>query len=273
LTAIGQALTAAFTLVLRPFADGNAFGGMIFISLVTGGVMMVLFKLVSNQRAMKEIKAKIGAYFLEMRLYKDDMATVVASEGRILKANLGYMKLAVLPAVVMIIPVVLIMIQLNLRYAHRGLAPGETVMVKVKLAEGVDAVSQKLVLTAGEGLAKASPAVRIPSQGEVDWKVRLLAPGLRAIRLSSDGGEVTVPIVGSTRTTPVYANFGRPSAWGGIANPGAPRIPDAMPIASIAVGYPTTDFNFGLFRLSWLWTFLIISMAFGVILKFVFKVE
>jgi hypothetical protein len=32
-------------------------------------------------------------------------------------------------------------------------------------------------------------------------------------------------------------------------------------------------FDFGLFKLSWLWTFLIVSMAFGVILKFVFGVE
>jgi len=273
LNAIGGALTAFFTLILRPFADGNAFGGIIFISLVTGAVMMALFKLVSNQQAMKDIKAKIGAYFLEMRLYKDDIATVAASQGRILKANLGYMRLAVLPAVVMIIPVVLIMIQLNLRYAHRGLVPGETVMVKVRLAEGVDAVSERLVLSADDGVAKASPAVRIPSLGEIDWKVRLVEPGMRTISLTSDAGEIKIPIVGTTRTAPVYADFGRPSVWESIANPGAPRIPDAMPIKSIAVSYPAMDFSFGLFRLSWLWTFLIVSMAFGVILKYVFKVE
>jgi len=266
-------LTEFFSLILRPFENGNAFGGMIFISLATGAVMLVLFKLTSNQQAMKEVKARISAYFLEMRLYKEDASTVMASQGRILKANLGYMKLAVLPAVVMIVPVVLIMIQLNLRYAHQALAPGQTAMIKVKLAEGVDGLSERLTLTAGKGVEKASSAVRIPSLGETDWKVKLTQPGIGSVKLVSSNAEMTIPIYGTSKTVPVYADFRKASFWEGITNPGAPRIPAVMPISSIEVRYPSMAFNFGLFSLSWLWTFLIVSMAFGVVLKYVFKVE
>jgi hypothetical protein len=273
LTAIGGALTGFFTLILRPFENGNAFGGMIFISLATGAVMLVLFKLTSNQQAMKEVKARISAYFLEMRLYKDDASTVLASQGRIFKTNLGYMKLAVLPAVVMIVPVVLIMIQLNLRYAHHALLPGQTAMIKVRLAEGGDGLSERLTLTAGQGVERAGSAVRVPSLGETDWKVRLTERGVGTIRLASSAAEVAIPIYGTAKTVPVYSVLKKASFWESITNPGAPRIPAAMPIASIEVKYPPMAFNFGLFHLSWLWTFLIVSMAFGVVLKYVFKVE
>ena len=86
-------MTQFFTFILKPFENGNAHGGMIFISLLTGAVMLFLFKLTSNQAAMKEVKTKISAYFLEMRLYKEDISAVMGSQRRILLANLNYMKL------------------------------------------------------------------------------------------------------------------------------------------------------------------------------------
>jgi hypothetical protein len=273
LTAIGSALTMFFSLVLRPFEHGHAYAGMLFISIATGGVMLLLFKAMSNQEAMKAVKAKIGAYFLEMRLYKDDASTVMASQRRVLRANLGYMRYAVLPALVMMVPVLLIMIQLNLRYAHTALKPGEVVTVKVMLPAGADVMSERLTLTPASGIEKASPAVRIPALGEVDWKIRLTAPGPQSLTLASNAAEMTLPVSGVSTISPVYADFKQASFWDGLVNPGAPAIPATMPVRSVEIKYPERTFNFGLFRLSWLWTFLVISMAFGVVLKFIFKVE
>lgn len=273
MNAIWGGLTGLFSLALRPFENGHAFAGLIAVSLVTGAVMMLLFKVTSNQRAMKEVKARISAYFLEMRLYRNDIAAVVAAQNRILRTNLDYMKLAVVPAVVMIVPVVLIMIQLNLRYAHRGLLPGETALVTVRVEQGADVIAQPITLSAGEGVEKASPAVRIRDLGEIDWKIRLTAPGVREVRLSSAAGEMTVPVFGSATVRPIYAVFKKASFWDGFLSPGSPAVPATMPVESVAVTYATTAFSFGLFSLSWLWTFLIVSMAFGVVLKFVFRVE
>jgi hypothetical protein len=222
---------------------------------------------------MKEVKSKISAYFLEMRLYKDDFSTVAASQRRVLAANLAYTKLVLLPAVAMIIPVVLIMIQLNLRYAHSELRPGATAMVKVKVAEGGDVVADRLTLTPGPGIDKASPAVRIKHLGEVDWKVRLTEPGTREIKLSSTSGEMILPVFGGQRLVPRYTVFKKASFLEGLLNPGAPAIPASMRIESVEILYPSMAFDFGLFSLSWRWTFLIVSMAFGLVLKFIFKVE
>jgi uncharacterized membrane protein (DUF106 family) len=273
MNALGGALTRLFSLLLGPFENGQAFAGIIVVSVVTGAVMMLLFKVTSNQQGMKAVKAKIAAYFLEMRLYKDDFAAVMAAQRRVLAANLGYMKLALLPAVVMIVPVVLIMVQLNLRYAEHGLAPGETAMVKVTVADGADVIAQGLTLTASDGVEKASPAVRIPSLGEVDWKIKLTRPGVHEVTLTSGSGEITLPVFGGATIKPMYSNFRKSSFWDSLLNPGSPVVPQAMQVKSVQIAYTPRSFNFGLFSLSWLWTFLIVSMAFGVILKFVFGVE
>jgi uncharacterized membrane protein (DUF106 family) len=266
-------VTEFFTFLLKPFENGYAFPGIIFISLLTGGVMLLLFRLTSNQDAMKEVKTKISAYFLEMRLYKEDISTVMASQRRILRANMEYMKLAVVPAVVMIVPVILIMVQLNLRYAETGLKPGDTAIVKVKVEEGVDLLREGLRLSTAGGVQKASPAVRIASRGEVDWKIKVAEAGTHNITLISRTGEMAIPVFGITRLVPIYKSFRKSSILETIFNPGCPRVPDAVPIQSIEVKYPPMAFSFGVIELSWLWTFLIISMAFGLFLKFVLKVE
>ncbi len=266
-------MTQFFTFLLKPFENGHAHGGMIFISLLTGAVMLFLFKLTSNQEAMKEVKTRISAYFLEMRLYKEDMSTVMGSQRRILLANMHYMKLAVVPAVVMIIPVILIMVQLNLRYSQTGLEPGNTAIVKVKAEEGVDVVREGFRLSTGRGLLKASPAVRIAALGETDWKIRLLEQGVHELKIASATDEISIPVYGNKRLVPVFGQFRKSSVLEMILNPGAPRIPDGMPIKSIEVKYPSMSFGWGIIELSWLWSFLLISMAFGVFLKFVLKVE
>ena len=273
MSAFGGALTGFFSLLLRPFENGQAFAGIIFISVLTGAVMMFLFKVTSNQAAMKVVKTKISAYFLEMRLYKDDVAAVMASQRRILSANMGYMKLALIPAVVMIVPVLLIMAQLNLRYAYVGLEPGQTASVKVRLEPGRDVIREGMTLTAGDGVEKASPAVRIQSLEEIDWKIRVEAPGVHDMELSSSAGRMSVPVFGGKKLIPIYATFKKASLWEGLLSPGAPTVPASLAVRSVEVKYPSRSFGFGLFELSWLWTFLIVSMAFGVVLKFLFKVE
>jgi hypothetical protein len=266
-------LTQFFSFILKPFENGNAHGGLIFISVITGALMLFLFKLTSNQEGMKKVKTRIGAFFLEMRLYKDDVSAVMNSQRRILGANLSYMKLALIPAAVMIVPVILIMVQLNLRYVTDGLMPGDTAMIKVKVAEGTDVMREGIRLKTGPGIEKASPAVRIASLGESDWKIRVKDEGIHDVVVSSGSGEMTVPVFSTDRIVPVFTIFKKSSILEVIFNPGAPRIPSALPFESIEIKFPEKSFNWGFFSLSWMWSFLIISMLFGVVLKFLFKVE
>jgi hypothetical protein len=197
----------------------------------------------------------------------------MASQRRILRANMGYMKMALIPALVMIVPVILIMVQLNLRYAQTGFRPGDTAMVKVRVEEGVDVIRDRLSLTSGSGLKKASPPVRVPSLDETDWKILLTDNGVHDLTLETATGKVTLPVYATDRLVPIYGTFKKASFWETVFNPGAPRIPDDVPIKSVEIMYPQMSFDWGFIELSWLWSFLIISMGFGVILKFTLGVE
>jgi hypothetical protein len=130
-----------------------------------------------------------------------------------------------------------------------------------------------LTITGDQGLEKASPVVRIPSLGEADWKIKVAGRGIHGLTLETASEKVTLPVYGTDRLVPIYRTFKKSSFWETLLNPGAPRIPDNMPVESVEINYPELSFNWGFVKLSWLWSFLIISMAFGVILKLVFGVE
>lgn len=266
-------MTHFFSLLLKPFEEGNAHGGLIFISVLTGIVMLFLYKFTSNQTALKIIKSRISAYFLEMRLYKDDFSIVSSSLKNIFATNLQYMKLALLPAIIMILPVILIMIQLNLRYAHTGLEQGSSALLRVRFEEGIDILRKNIDLRVGDGLSKDSAAFRIPPLKEVGWRIGVVESGIHMAIVSVDGKEIAIPIVATKKIVPCYTDFERGGIRAAIFNPGAPRVPTGIGVVSIKVEYPKRTFSWGLFRFSWLWSFLIISMASGLIIKSALKIE
>ena len=118
-------ITRIFDFILFPFQGIAPIYGLLVISLITGMIMVTIFSKVSNQEKMGKIKNLIKAHFLELRIYKNDVYETLSAQKKILRYNLSYMKLAFIPATIMFIPILFILIQMNLRFGHRPLSPGE----------------------------------------------------------------------------------------------------------------------------------------------------
>ena len=88
--------------------------------------MLMIFKKVSNQNRIALIKDRIKAHILEMRLYNDNILFSFQALGSISKWNLRYLGNALKPMIVLMIPVMIILIQLSIRYEYRPLKAGES---------------------------------------------------------------------------------------------------------------------------------------------------
>src|SRR5919108_4002002 len=106
-------LSRFFDLLLNPFQYLDPLWPLLIFSFVTGIIMLVIYRYTSNQKGIKETKDRIKAYLLEIRLFKDDLGILLSAQKNILRHNLTYMKHAVKPMLFMIIPVLLILIQLE----------------------------------------------------------------------------------------------------------------------------------------------------------------
>lgn len=261
-------------LALLPFRGADPWFGMAAISLLTALLMLAVFKATSNQIAVRKAKDRIKAHLLELRLFKDSLRVSLGAQGGILKANMSYIGANLKPLLVMIVPLVLILAQLSVWYDRRPLQPGEETLLKVRLERGRDPMALSFALEAPPVVAVDSPAVRIPDEDEVVWRLKALAEGEGRIRLDVDGRTLEKSVsVGGPSLTRVSALASRGSFWNQVFYPGESALAGETPVRTIEILYPAKELRaFGI-GVHWLVAYFVLSLAFGFALKGVFKVE
>ncbi|NQS98822.1 MAG: hypothetical protein HQ591_10235 [candidate division Zixibacteria bacterium] len=273
---INLAIGKFFDLILAPFASLNPFWGLAFVSLLTGAIMVIIFKFVSNQEGIRLAKAKVRGHFLEVWLYKHDFPTVIGAVGRILKANLKYMRYAVSPLIVLMIPVILIMVQLNLYYGFHPLKPGETALLTVKWDNPAALNDSTLTASTEFGITIETAAVLAKPKNEAAWRFQARRPGKHIITIAWQGGEVTKEIIVGAgevvRLSPIRSD--ESSLMNALFSPGEKPIPSNIGVKSIAIKSYREARNGVLgMEIHWIIIFFVLSIVAGFALKGVFKVE
>lgn len=270
-----RAITRAFDAILTPFAGLHPWVGLAVVSAVTGVVMLLIFGKTSDQKRISETKDKLKAYVMEMWIFRNDTLVMFSAIGSVLRSNLQYLRHSLRPLVFLFIPVLVIMVQLGIRYADEPLMPGDKAVVSVKLREGTVPSATRLALVAPKGVRVVSPALRIDAKGEVDWEIRAEDPGQYQLALETPGGTVHKSLdVGPERKIgKVGAVKARANSWSAFLYPSEPPVPSDSVIESIRVTYPHRELRFFGLTVNWLVAFFIISVAAGFALKGVFGIE
>ena len=210
-----------------------------------------------------------------MRLYKDSMRVTLGAQAAILKANLTYLAANLKPLAVMIVPLVLILAQLSLWFDR---APAPTRRRNAgqgrPRSDGRSRLAPDLEIETPPGLEITSPAVRIPDEHEVVWRIKALAPGTGRLLLRVDGLTIEKSVVVGGRAADQGLGAGLAGSIGKqVLYPGEAPLPSGTPVRSVEVLYPAKRLSvFGL-HVHWLVAYLILSIAFGFAFKGVFKVE
>jgi hypothetical protein len=271
---VNSLVTGLFDVLFLPFRSLNPWWSMIFISLLTGLLMLLIFRLTSNQAGIRAIKDRIKAHLLEMRLFKDNLRVTLGSQRRILAANLKYLSYSAKPMLVMIIPLVLILVQLNVWFGYEPLAVGEPVILKVRLAGGASPMKTELRLEASPSIRIETPPLRLESEAETDWRILPQAEGAARLTVFTSTGayEKSVLVGGPAlaRLTPVRVG---PGFFEELLHPGEPALPAGGPVRSIEVAYPERRLPLLGLRLHWLVAYFALSIVLGYALKRPFRVE
>ncbi len=263
-----------FNILLYPFKGLHPIAGLVAISVVTGVVMLIIFGRTTNQAALKRVKSAIVASIIEIWLFKDRPGLMFGSSLRVLRHNLSYLRYSLVAVVFVIVPVVLIMVQLGVRYTHRPLHPSEETIVSTVLDSNTPVAGSDVSLVVPDGLEVVTPALRLEDEGEVDWRIKADRPGDYDIVVKGDDFEATkrVAVVeGSFMTlAPVRA---KALSWDFFLYPAEKPLPKDSPVKSIAVTYPPSSLGGSWGFPLWLWIFFVVSIAAGFALKGVFHVE
>ncbi len=266
-------LASAFDLLLVPFRSLPPLVGLTFISLVTGIIMLIIYKLVSNQQGITAAKDKIKAYLLEVVLFRDDLGVFLRTQKNILLANLRYLKYAIVPLLVIIIPVIFIIIQLNFWYGYRPLKVGEKTILKVYFEDKASLMSPDVKVILPDGLSQASKPLRIKSELEMDMLIEVTKPGSHEIIVKYEEQGFNKRLYAGDSLKRLTPRRHSPSFWEAILYPGEPPLPSDKPIKAIAISYPSTLVSFFGYSIHWIIIYFALSIIFGFGLKGVFKVD
>jgi uncharacterized membrane protein (DUF106 family) len=259
----------------------NPWIGMIFISFLTALLMLFVFRFTSNQEGIRLVKNKIKAHLLELRLFKDSLSLSFKAQGNILRYNLKYISYSTKPLLVMIIPLILILIQLNIWFGYEALTPGQETILKVKLEEGHSPLDISLSLEPSSGFDIQTPPLRIEEEMEISWRLQAREEGVHDLALIINGQRLIKKLaVAQKPLSKISPLKVRRNFINELMNPGEPPFSRELPIKTIEVKYPTKDISLFGWSIPWLlgippWlvVYFVLSIILGFILKGIFKVE
>ncbi|MBZ5572558.1 MAG: hypothetical protein LAO09_11860 [Acidobacteriia bacterium] len=241
------------------------------ISLVIGLLMVMVFGYTSDQKAIHIAKEHLKAHLLALRLFQDQIPVVMRSYGRILLATGRYLRLAFKPLLFVILPLTILVVQLDRYLGSIPLEPGQPFLVKARVAN--PELLNEASLQLPSGLATTSPAVHVPATNEVAWRVVAEKDGDYEVNVQASDQTLVKRVVvasGLARLSPVRL---RGQFWERMLVSGEPALPENSPIQAIEVQYSSRNIAFAGLEWNWIWLFFVLSMVAGFLFKSVLGIE
>src|SRR3954471_19007978 len=231
------------------------------VSLVIGLLMVIVFGYTSDQGAIRIAKDRLKAHLLALRLFQDQIHVVLRSYGRIVLATGHYLRLAFKPLLFVIVPMTFLIVQLDRYLGSVPLSAGQTFLLKARM-DNPDVLNETS-LKLPDGVITTAPAVHVPTEDEVVWRVVAnkegdyvvnvqVADQLFAKRITVASG---LPRLSSVRL--------RGKFWERIFRSAEPALPENKFVEAIDVQYPSRDIEFLGFEWNWIWLFFVLSLAAG----------
>ena len=263
-----------FDILFLPFRSMSPWIGMILISFLTGLLMLFVFKWTSNQQGIQKVKNKIKAHLLELRLFKDSLGQSLRSQGNILKCNLRYISYSFKPMLVMIVPLILILVQLNFWFGYESLRPNESAILKITLADDQNPLETQITVQPSSGLVMETPPLRIEESHEINWRFVATQEGIQRFDVTIDGTTVSKRVsVAQKPLSKISPLKPGKKILDQVLYPTEAPVDSRLPIQKIEIQYPSKNMNLLGWGIHWIIVYFVLSIVFGFAFKGVFKVQ
>jgi uncharacterized membrane protein (DUF106 family) len=237
---------------------------VVVLSLVVGLVMVVLFGYTSDQKAIGVAKDQLKAHLLAVRLYRDQIPVVMGSYGKILRGTGRYLKLAFKPLLYVIIPIILLMVQVDRYLGQTSIPVSAPFLLTVQLDGGG---LNDVTLDLPPEIAMTAPAVHIPAMNEMVWRLAASKEGKYEVKIAAAGQTVAKSVCVGSELARISSVRLRGQFWERMFSSAEPALPENSPIESIAIKYPDRAVEIAGYGMNWIWLFFIFSMVAGFIFK------
>jgi hypothetical protein len=244
---------------------------VVILSIVIGWLMVVVFRYTSDQKAIGVAKDRLKAHLLAVRLFQDQLTVVLRSYGRILYETGRYIRLAFRPLLFVIVPLVVLIVQLDRYFGSTPLEPGQAFLVTARAADE-DTLDQ-MSLQLPHGLSATAPAVHVPAAKEVVWRVVAERDGNYDVKVGTPDQAFPKRVVVGSGLKRLSSIRLRGQWWERFLFSAETALPANSRILAIAVDYPARNISFAWFEWNWIWLFFVLSLVAGFVFKSILGIK
>lgn len=156
---------------------------LLAISALSTWLALVVFRRFTNSVALRRATNLIIAHLLECVLFLDEPQLVLRAQGELIRADLLFLRLIIVPVVLLVVPFWFLLTQLEANFGRAPLPLG----VPSVLTLHDDNETRPPDLAAPAEIAIETPAVRNVFANEVNWRIRPLKPTSGPVRITMSG--------------------------------------------------------------------------------------
>jgi hypothetical protein len=235
---LNGAANAVGTWLLAPIGALPGWLSATLVSVATGVLLLLVYKYTSPQRAVKRVRDDISANLLALWLFSDSASVAVLSQGRLLRGAARLLLLALVPMLVMLVPVSLLLGQMSIWYHARPLAVDDEAVLTMKLRGGTDAAWPDVQLQPTPAVEDTTGPIRVQSEREICWNIKARQNGYHRLLFQVNGQTIDKELAVGDGYMRVSATRPGWSWFDVLENPGEPPFgPDAS-VQSIQIDYP-----------------------------------
>jgi len=270
INAIAVILNGFFDILLLPFRMLPPFWGLLFISLLSGLGMIIVFGLVSNQEKISRLRKRMGGEALGILLHVGSPVTVVEFAGKLIWSNTVYLGYLLKPLLFIAIPFMLVWGQLDARYGRAGMDNDVPVTVTLQFESGLP--ERESIEIEVAGLEFLPPIVMIDTLNEASFRILPEGDSLRSLDIS--GTALRIGRTARWNGSRILRGFDSGASLKRLFSPWVGRI-DQSEEGPGSGWYTLPDVRYGVLGGHWSWiaVFLVFSSLSAIAGARLFKVK
>ncbi len=267
---ISYIFTKLYEILTLPVGFLSPFVVVLYWSILSSFVILIFYKLISSPSSIRKAKDQIKANIFAIRIYSDLPGVFFKSFFGSLYWTFRYFLLNLIPVAFLIIILLPLFVQLELRYGVEPLKSGDEFIMKIKFKESNESELPKVKLLNDKSF-KEIVRVFIPALNEYDFKFKVLKNSSK-ISLEVNGEKVEKTIVIGKKGKLFSPKKLRAD------NPETLFYPEDKPLHSslieeLSIITREGEINFLGIKLHWLIYYLILTVIIVLALKDKFGVE
>lgn len=221
---------------------------IVFISFVLSLLIILLYKFLTDQKEMKRLKDDLKEYQKKAKSLRDQPEKMMAVQKDMMKTNMEYMRKSMKVTLITFLPMILVLGWMDANFAYQPLMPGEEFGLGVVVAEGIEG---NITLTAPEDIEIIGDNTQPIKDSASSFRLKGTA-GRYYITAQHSNSTVEKEVIISDND---YASVQKDY--------------DDDVIKSVVLGNQKRKI---VWKLSWLWTYIIAMLIFSLVLRKIMKV-